>query len=207
MVDENGALIRKAVSGDADALSILLKQHAEQIRASLAGQIPAKWRALLSIDDVVQQTYTDAFLDIAMFDPDEDGTFSGWLCRIAHCNLRDAIRMLKAVKRGGRSTRVEFHDRSKTAVALITMLSDSGTSPSQHASGKEAETRLDQALEQLPASYRTVVQLYDLEELDVETVAERLDRSTGAVYMLRARAHDRLRTLLGEPAKFFTDSA
>lgn len=207
MVDKNCSLIYRAVSGDADALSALLKEHAPEIRASLAGQIPARWRSVLSVDDVVQQTYADAFLSIGQFDPDEDGAFAGWLFRVAQCNLRDAIRMLKAVKRGGRSARVEFHDPAKTAAALIDMLSDSGTAPSKGASDEEAASHLDHALSHLPPSYRLVVQLYDLEDVDVGTVAERLGRSCGAVYMLRARAHDRLRELLGDSSKFFTDGA
>ena len=202
-----GSLINRAVSGDADALAALLMEHAPKIRASLAGQIPTRWQSVLSVDDVVQQTYTDAFLGIARFDPDEDGAFSGWLLQITQCNLRDAIRMLKAVKRGGRSARVEFHDPAKTATAMLSMLSDSGTAPSKGVSDEEAVSYLDHALAKLPASYRLVVQLYDLEEVDVGTVAERLDRSCGAVYMLRARAHERLRELLGDSSRFFTDGA
>jgi len=207
MVDEACSLIHRAVSGDADALAAILKECAPQIRASVAGQIPARWQSVLSVDDVLQQTYADAFLSVSRFDPDEDGAFAGWLQRIAQCNLRDAIRMLKAVKRGGRRVRVEFHDPAKTAAALISMLSDSGTTPSKGATDEEAASHLDHALSQLPPSYRLVVQLYDLEEVDVDTVAERLDRSCGAVYMLRARAHDRLRELLGDSSKFFTDGA
>ena len=207
MVDKDCSLIHRAISGDADALSALLKEHAPTVRASIAGQIPTRWQSVLSVDDVMQQSFADAFLDVGQFDLDEDGDFAGWLFRITQCNLRDAIRMLKAVKRGGRIARVEYYDPAKTAAALLNMLSDSGTTPSKGASNEESASQLDCALSQLPPSYRVVVQLYDLEGVDVDTVAERLGRSCGAVYMLRARAHDRLRELLGDSAKFFTDGA
>ena len=207
MADEDRPLLRKAASGDADALTALLKKHAPGVRASISGQIPARWQSVLSEDDVMQQTYADAFSDIAHFDPDEDGSFSGWLCRLAQCNLRDAIRMLKAVKRGGRINRVEIDDPANSAVWLVNMLTASGTSPSRGAAGREAESLLAHALAQLPPNYRLVVRMFDLEGHDVDTIAQRLDRSPGAVYMLRARAHNRLRKLMGATSNFFTDGA
>ena len=51
------------------------------------------------------------------------------------------------------------------------------------------------------------MRLYDLECQPPQQVAEALGRSVGAVHMLRARAHDRLRELLGSASKFFSDSA
>jgi DNA-directed RNA polymerase specialized sigma24 family protein len=40
----------------------------------------------------------------------------------------------------------------------------------------------------------------------VEEVAKGLGRSKGAVHMLRARAYDRLKELLGSTSLFFSDS-
>jgi DNA-directed RNA polymerase specialized sigma24 family protein len=39
--------------------------------------------------------------------------------------------------------------------------------------------------------------MFDLEGRPVQQIASALQRSEGAVYMLRARAHDRLREILG----------
>ena len=155
----------------------------------------------------MQQTYTDAFLDITQFDPDADGSFSGWLCKLAQCNLRDATRMLEAVKRGGRKNRVDLDQPIGSAEALVYALSSSGTSPSGRAAGIEARALLDRAMARLPESYRQVVQWYDLDALDINVVAEKLARSTGATYMLRTRAHQQLQKLLGGAADFFTDGA
>ena len=46
-----------------------------------------------------------------------------------------------------------------------------------------------------------------LEGADVGDVASELDRSQGAVYMLRARAHDRLKGILGSASQFWSDGA
>jgi len=154
----------------------------------------------------MQQTYADAFTDIGNFDPEEDGSFSGWLCRLAQCNLRDAIRMLQAAKRGGRVNRVEINLAESTRL-LVSMLTASGISPGSYAAGKEAEALLAHAMAQLPPTSQIAVRMFDLEGQDVEVIAQQLDRSPGAVYMLRARAHDKLRKLLGATSNFFTDGA
>ena len=73
--------------------------------------------------------------------------------------------------------------------------------------GREAQGLLEAAIRRLPESYERVVRLFDLEGLEPEAVASALDRSTGATYMLRARAHDRLRELLGPDSKFFSETA
>jgi RNA polymerase sigma-70 factor (ECF subfamily) len=161
---------------------------------------------MLSAEDVIQETYADAFHDIGHFDPEGDGSFGGWLLRIAQCNLRDAVRMLGAEKRGGRHRRVEIWQGDDTRTALLDLLTATGSSPSRQAAGEEACSLLDQAINKLPRDYRTVVQMYDLQGESATTISEVLQRSPGAVYMLRARAHDWLRELMGTTSDFFADS-
>ena len=52
-----------------------------------------------------------------------------------------------------------------------------------------------------------MIRLYDLEGRPIAEVAAEMGRSSGAVHMLRARAHDRLRELLGPESAFFTNPA
>ncbi len=59
-------------------------------------------------------------------------------------------------------------------------------------------------LAKLPPDYATVIRLYDLQGKPIAEVAADLGRSEGAVYMLRARTHDRLRELLPGESKFFS---
>lgn len=204
---EASSRLRRAVAGDREALSTLLCEHAPAVRAALAGRIPRRWRSVLSIDDVLQQTFTDALLDIETFDPDGDGAFCGWLVRIAQCSLRDAVRVLAAVKRGGRSYRVQFDNPDASADALLSTLTDGATRPSRHMARAEATEILEAAMCRLPPSYAAVIRLFDLEGHDAAAVATELGRSTGAIYMLRARAHERLRDLLGDPTNFLPDNA
>jgi len=205
--DEDRLRLHEAVRGDVEALTVLLRKHASAVAQSITGRIPSRWRSVLSEDDVMQQTFADACMDIAHFDPDGDGQFVGWLCKLAQCNLRDAIRMLGAVKRGGRTNHVEYTDNGVGAIQFIDLLAGTMTSPSGRASREEFKSLLKDALARLPATYNRVVQRYDLEGCEIGTLARELDRSIGAVYMIRARAHDKLKTLLGDTTNFFGDRA
>ena len=71
----------------------------------------------------------------------------------------------------------------------------------------EARVVLEQAMRALPATYCQVVSMYDLQGRPVGQVAAALGRSTAAVFMLRARAHDRLAEIMGSASKYWSDSA
>ncbi len=199
-------VVARAIHGDPEALTILLEEFGPLVRKDIATRVPAKWRSVLSEDDVMQQTYADAFRGITAFVPLGDGAFKAWLASIAECNLRDARRMLEAEKRGGSRKRIGQVPSDESYVHLLDVISHSGTSPSRQVARGELRETLDRVLETLPEAYQRVIRAYDLEGLPVEDVAKAMGRSPGAIYMLRARAHDRLRAALGDEAKFFTDS-
>lgn len=203
MASPDHDLLSRAGSGDEDALAELLEKHGPIVRQRLAGQIPRRWQSLLSLDDVMQQAYTDAFRDLEQFAGEDEGSFKAWLTSLAKCNLDDALRMLKADKRGGRRRRIEPRAREDSSLALYELLAPTRSTPSQHAARREACAALERALQQLPEHYRRVVQMYDLEEHPVKEVARALKRNPGAVYMVRRRAHRRLHEFLGRTSKFF----
>ncbi len=196
-------LVQHAIGGDRAALTELFERHGPTVRQSVAKPIPKRWRSLLCEDDVMQQTYADAFRGIERFVATDNGSFAGWLASLARCNLQDATRMLQAEKRPDRHV-VHTGRVDGSFVALCELLSGAGSTPSGHFARDEARTDLEQAIEELPDDYRRVVRMYDLEAKTIQQVTEALSRSAGAVYMLRARAHDRLREILGNASKFFT---
>ena len=154
----------------------------------------------------MQQTYVDAFRHIHGFVPHGEGAFPAWLKTIANRNLLDALRMLEADKRGGGRRRIEPRTRDESLVALCDMFGQVSSTPSRKVARAEASRRLSEAIEALPANYRQVVEMYDLEGRTIEEVAAALDRSPGAVYMVRARAHGELAKLMGATSQYFTES-
>lgn len=187
-----------------DALRRLLREHGPAVRQGLSGMIPACWQAVLSVDDIMQQTYIDAFLHIEQFVPKADDSFRAWLSRIAGRNLIDAVRMLEADKRGKGRRQAQPSSMEDSFAALYELLSAGAATPSQHAARKEAHAALQLAIEQLPKLYRQVVQMFDLQGRSMEEVAKAVNLSCGAAYMIRARAHQRLQELMGNASWYFS---
>lgn len=198
--------IDQAVHGDETALISLLEQYAPQIRREL--RLETHWLSKFDLDDVMQVTFLEAFLHIRRFDPDASGPFAGWLLCIAKNNLRDLIKEVARDRRPPPAKQVQCVGGADSYVGLIDVLSDSTwTTPSRNVAAEEAKRVLDDAIARLPTVYEQVIRLFDLEGRSADQVAEAVGRSPGAVYMVRARAHDQLRGILGAESKFFSHHA
>ena len=207
MIVSEDTLTSAALNGDEDALDGLLCRHDAALRSRLAGKIAAKYRAAFDVDDVLQVTYLEAFLRIGQFRPTGAGSFLAWLSRIAEHNLQDAIRELDCAKRPPRNCQIDTRPDDESYFDLFTKLSGSITTASRCAARQEAKELLEAAIEKLPPDYRTAVRMYDLQGRSISQVSASLNRSAGAVHMLRARAHDRLVEILGESTQFFYERA
>lgn len=203
---EDPALIQRAIAGDRGAAAELLKVHGPVVRARLSGKLSPVWQSVLEPDDIMQVTYMEAFMRIERFQPRHEGSFVAWLSHIAENNLRDAVKELERQKRPNPRNRVQAGRGDDSYVALVELLGATVTTPSLVAARFEVKTALDQALEKLPTDYAKAVRMYHLEGRDCKEVAEALGRSQGAVYMLLARAQDRLKDILGSSSKFFSNT-
>ena len=193
--------IQLANSGDADALSALLKEHGPSVEGLL--RIDPAWRSTLDPLDVMQVTYMEAFLRIRSFDPKRGVPFVAWLRAIAENNLRDAIRGLTRQKRPPPRAQLRANDHSESLVGLYNLLAAKSASPSAKIRRTELCRIVETAIAALPDRYAQVVRWYDIDGDSIEEVMQKSGRSSGAVYMLRARAHQRLRELLGTESQFF----
>lgn len=204
---ENESLwLERAAAGDLAALRTLLETYGPQVCREIDGEIGVKWRGLVDAEDVMQVTYLEAFLNIREMEARTPAMFVAWLRRIADRNMRDAMRHFERQKRPDPNRRVTTAGNDGSYVALIELLGATTTTPSRQAASGELRGVIHQALDRLPTDYATAVRLYDLEGRDIQAVAEVMGRSPGAVHMLRARAHDLLRTQLGAETNYFTDA-
>lgn len=205
------SLVRAAVEGDEAALTALLRHAAPGLRGFLSARIGQVWRSVLEEDDVLQVTYLEAFLRVGTFSPPEGpeaaDAFLGWLRRIADNNLKDAIRGLESAKRPDPRRRLTAATPEESFVALVEVLGATSTTPSRVVAREEVGDLMRETMEQLPADYARVIALYDLQGKSPAEVAKEMGRTTGAVFMLRARAHDRLKDLLGPESRFFSQGA
>lgn len=199
------ALLQRARDGDKDALTELLHLYDAEVRLDVQRRLPQRWQSLLSVDDVLQQTYAKTILAIRRFVPSGVRAFPAWLKKLAQFHLIEAIRALEADKRGGAARKLEPRPGSDSYTALFEQLTGIGTqtTPSRGAIRAEQRQALQAALAQLPEHYHLVVRRYDLEGCAIDEIATEMQRSPGAVHLLRVRAHARLRELLEQRGTIF----
>ena len=196
-------LLALALDGDQASLIRLLEAVGPRVRGRIDPKIGRHLRVTVDADDVMQVTYLEAVTRIDSFQGDLPG-FIAWLTRIAENNVIDAGRMAEAAKRPNPKNRVTGGSFEESMVALVEAIGATVTTPSMVAAKNEIGGALERALAKLPEVYARVIRMYDLKGMNAASIGAELGKSEGAVYMLRARAHDRLRDVIGTESQFFT---
>jgi RNA polymerase sigma-70 factor (ECF subfamily) len=193
-------LLARARSGDAAARGQLLDLYRNYLRLLARTRIDAELRVRLDPSDLVQETLLEAHRDFERFTGTSEGELLAWLRRIMVRNLMDQAKHFKTHKRGaGRQQSLEeLLDRSSQEFERV--LAASTSTPSAQAARREQAVLLADALARLPADYREVIILRNLEQLPFEEIARRLGRSSSAARMLWARALEKLSHLCEEPS-------
>ena len=191
-------LLEQARAGDVEALGMLLELYRNDLRLVARSMVGAGIRARLDPSDLVQETFLKAHREFAAFAVRSEGELIGWLRRILTRNLMDQVKWNRArgrdVRRQESLEAMLDRSRDEAERALAAPI----TSPSDQAVRSEQAVRLADALETLPADYREVFVLRNLEHVPFEEVAARMGRSPGAVRKLWTRAMLALRRAMEE---------
>ncbi|MHC5111163.1 MAG: sigma-70 family RNA polymerase sigma factor [Planctomycetota bacterium] len=204
--ERNLELTALAVAGDEAALERLLLRYHGRLTHQLASKIPSGMRALITVEDVLQEAYLTVFQKIGGFQQRGPGSFYRWLATIAENRLIDAIKAERAAKRGGGRRRVDDFTNPMTGstVEWLEMLAVHERTPSRSAAGREAMAHVSEALKSLKDDYREALQLRYIEGLPVNETAARMKRTEGAVCLLCHRGLKRLSHVLGQSTRFFS---
>lgn len=197
-------LIARAASGNVAALTALLAGSDDRLRARLTRRIPADWRSVISVEDVLQETRVAVFRNISSFESRSEDSFDRWLGTIALRRLRNVIRDCRALKRGGGRSplRTTAPSLAGSVVALLELMESPDNSPSRDAAGAEAVAAVRAAIDRLPADYRDAVRLVYLEGHSVLEVATEMKRTERAVHNLCYKAKLLLREMLGSASRY-----
>jgi RNA polymerase sigma-70 factor (ECF subfamily) len=180
-LDDTLGLVRSALDGDEDARGQLLDRLRPRLVLWVASRMSADLRSKLEPDDMAQDILVALHKDMDRFDGTPGRAFFGWMFRVAENRIRDTVDHFGAQKR-----------------QPVPLSPPTQTSPSMAARRVEALDLLRDAIAQLPADYRRVVQLRRLEEREVPEIASAMDRSENAVRILYCRALKALRAALPE---------
>ena len=179
MVEDNVQLIRRILSGDEEAFSILMRKHQKNVHALV-------WRKIGDFhiaEEITQDTFIQVYKKLGTLE--DPNRFSGWLYVIAN---RLCINWVK---------------RNKAKIDKLNMQSLEDTSPKEIEESSYIRHMSDQSkienydlvkklLQELPESERTVVTLYYLGEMTVKEIGKFLGVSVNTVKSRLRRGRKRL---------------
>ena len=209
MDDIESGLVSQAAEGDRAAIQRLLIRHHERLVAVIEDKVPADLQGVLSADDVCQEAYVAVFQQIGSLRDRSSGAFRSWLRAIVERKLVDAIRALRAQKRGGgrRAEPGVPETDVSSVIELLDIVALHEHTPSRSVRRRELISGVHAALDKLKDDHREALRLHYIEGMSLADTAQRMGRSPGAVVMLCNRALRQLADRIGDPAKFLSRDA
>jgi RNA polymerase sigma-70 factor, ECF subfamily len=189
-------LLAQARAGDAAALGQLFELYRNYLRLIARSMLDNALRLQLDASDLVQETFLKGHRQFASFAGRDEPQLIAWLRQILVRTLADQARYHRRRSRNVRR-HVSLEEMLEQAGgAAQQALADSVPSASSLAIRRERAVLLADALEKLPADYREVFVLRNIEHIPFNEIAVRLNRSPGAARVLWTRAMRRLGQML-----------
>ena len=186
-VSDELALVQAAKQGDVGAFEQLVKRYDRNI-FRIAQHITQNRE---DAEDVVQDAFLKAYENLEQFQG--NSKFYTWLVRIAVNESLMKLRRRKTSKTVSMDEDVETEEGS-----MPREFADWSPNPEQQYGQSELSDILRKTIQGLPASFRTVFVLRDVEGLSTEETAEMLDLSIPAVKSRLLRARLQLRERLNK---------
>lgn len=189
---EDSALIELSLAGQAECFAALMDRHLAAVRRRIGSLV----RSETDADDVLQDVSLKVWRRLSTFRA--ESSFRTWMTRVA---VNEA---LQAYRREQRTPHLQ-------AFGNLDDLVSPGESPHQSLARVEVTQAVRSAVAELPAKYRQVLILRDLEERSAQETAQSLQSTISAVktrlfrarlMLLAALQRSRRRALVGteEPA-------
>lgn len=199
-------LIQRAAAADVAALEQLLLTHHDRLLRLIRRNLPLDMDRVVSPEDVLQETFVDAFRYMGTLQARDEAGFTAWLNTIARNRVANARKKFRALKRGkGKAALPLNHtddrngddDPNAPVGALLELLArNASKSPRSIVGDQEYIAMIREAFTDLPSDYQCVLRMRYVEQQEFPQIAQRLNRGQGAVRMLAFRALKHLRSLL-----------
>ncbi len=171
-------LIARILAGEKELFHELIRPYERMVYLTLFAIVKNETEA----EDGAQETVISAYRHLASFRG--DAKFSTWLTTIAINQGRKRLRKAKGAAEESIEEQTDSHEGDFTPAPLT----DWREIPLEALERKELREALRAAVAELPAIYRQVFVLRDLEEQNIEETAEALGINPGAVKVRLHRA-------------------
>jgi RNA polymerase sigma-70 factor (ECF subfamily) len=191
--------MEQARDGSPEALGQMLNLYRNYLTVLATTQLDRRLRRRVNPSDLVQDAMLAAYCDFGKFRGGSEREFLAWLRQILINCLHHVIETHLRAKMRDLRREISVEQVSATldrsTVSFVHMIADRGPSPSGRMQQRERVVALADQLACLPASYRDVIVLRNLQGLSFEEIADRMDRKPGTVRMLWLRAIEKFKQI------------
>jgi RNA polymerase sigma-70 factor (ECF subfamily) len=186
-------LALRAAQGDVPAFERIMRRYNQRLFRLACGIVNEASEA----EDVLQESYVRAFYSLPKFTG--RGSLGAWLAQIVRHEAIDRLRA-RAVQRKYISLEAELSspDDDPVLERSEAPLDDVRFNPQAATENSQMKRVLEDAIQQLPDSFRSVFMLREVEGLSIEETAEYLGIPAATVKTRDHRARNLLKQHLGE---------
>lgn len=194
---EEAVLVADLKAGSEDAFGILIAQYHQPLYSLIARSLTDPADAA----DITQEVFIKVFRSIRGFHG--ESSLRTWLYRIALHEASNQRRWWSRHKKQELTidSTMDSTDSGNEGIPLAATLADRGDSPFDLAAQAELRHQVEEALHQIPESFRNVVVLREIEGFAYEEIAEILNIHVGTVKSRLTRGRSALRALLAADSK------
>lgn len=168
-------IVKRVLSGEKELFEILLRRHNQTLYRVIRSYLGNEYE----IEDVMQDVWLKTWKNLHQFR--HKASFSTWLLRIG---INQALSLI-------RETQNKTHhamERDVNSDKIAVLKSSSRMNPENKTIRYETRRLLEQAIDRLPAKYRSVYMLREVEEMSTVETAECLQISESNVKVRLHRA-------------------
>jgi RNA polymerase sigma-70 factor (subfamily 1) len=198
-MDSNDPLLQRLLQGEASAVAEFAELRRPQLASYVGHQLGSALRAKIEPDDVVQETLLRAIRSPQLFTVVSRDPFNV-LCHLAQEAIVEFHRkLIEAQKRSAaREVPLQSGSPDSGGGGVIDLLVASMTSASMAFSRNQRELSMWKALDTLPEDQRDALRLRYVDGLPTKEIAQRLNKTDGAIRVMLTRSLDKLKQLLGQ---------
>ena len=186
---DDAKLVEWAKLGELNAFEVLVSRHRDRVYARAYSIMRNEDLAV----DLSQNAWVKAWQRLEQFHG--EASFPTWLSRIVTNLCLDELRRQKRARTDSIEAMEESTGPIENRMEMETL------DPIEGLSREELRERIDAALAKLSDKHRTVIVLYEFEQLEYREIAEKMGTSIGTVMSRLFYARKRMASLLKETLK------
>jgi RNA polymerase sigma-70 factor (ECF subfamily) len=175
-------VVERVLAGEAQLFELVMRRHNQKLYRIARGMGVAD----ADCDDLLQQTYIQAYAKLVQFKG--DSTFSTWLVRI----LINQCLMARRKSKSSVTVTGELDGFDNVAVGTY----NEPVTPESEMIKEEVRRVIEQSIERLPEDYRVVYIMREIEGMSIKDIASTLGLTEVNVKVRLLRARTKLRSML-----------